>query len=156
MLILLACSASGISHGAWIVTGEAKSRGESRSAVFNSEAHQIQLNHEGQSVWMHITHKSGGILKQNDPVKMTVDANPTYILDPGELRAVESLLGKSIFQWQPSTLSFQLWHGSETEGCGYLEELLQGKALDVHYQLAGEQTGRIVASLKGAREAIIK
>jgi len=126
-----------------------------RYAAFSDADHRIQLSHEGKAVWMFITRKKIGTFEPNGLIEMRVDKNETRIIDPEKSKRLAELLGQPTFQWEPATVGFLLWHGSEEEGCGYVGELLEGQELKVRYQTNSLERDTFSASLVGAKQAII-
>jgi len=126
-----------------------------RYAAFSDADHRIQLSHEGKAVWMFITRKKIGTFEPNGLIEMRVDKNETMVVDPEKSKRLAELLGKPTFQWEPATVGFLLWHGSEDEGCGYVGQLLQGQELKVRYQTNSLERDTFSANLAGAKQSII-
>jgi len=122
--------------------------------VFSDDSHQIQISHQGSSVWMFITRKKLGTFEPNGIIELRVDTNKTMTIDPEKCKLLSEYIGPT-FQWEPKTVSFLLWHGKETEGCGYVGELLEGKELNIRYQINSMEREAFKISLVGAKEAII-
>ncbi|PSF15373.1 hypothetical protein [Marinobacter shengliensis] len=91
----------------------------------------------------------------NGLIEMRVDKNETMVVDPEKSKRLAELLGKPTFQWEPATVGFLLWHGSEEEGCGYVGQLLQGQELKVRYQTNSLERDTFSANLAGAKQSII-
>lgn len=125
-------------------------------AAYNDSDHRIQLSHEGTSVWMFITRKKLGTFEPSGIIELRVDRNKTHIIDPAKAKLLSKLMKKSVFQWEPSTVGFLLWHGKEEEGCGYIGQLLNGKELRGRYQLNSMERDSFKISLDGAKPAIIE
>lgn len=125
-----------------------------RYAAFSDAEHRIQLSHEGDAVWMFITRKKIGTFEPSGLIEMRVDTNVTRVIDPVESKRLAELLGRTTFQWEPATVGFLLWHGSEEEGCGYIGELLHGRELKIRYQINSLERDTFSASLLGAKQAI--
>ena len=125
-------------------------------ASYSDSDHRIQLSHEGKSVWMFITRKKVGTFDPKGIIEVRVDDNKTNTTDPVKSKRMAKLLGKKIYQWEPSTVGFLLWHGKEDEGCGYINQLLNGSILKGRYQINSMERDTFKISLDGAREAIIK
>lgn len=128
---------------------------EVRYAEFNDAQHRIQLSHEGRTVWMFITRKGVGTFDPAGQVELRVDKNETRVVDPSQSKRLEKILGKPIFQWEPATVGFLLWHGLEEEACGYIDELLHGQEIKVRYQTNSLERETFTADLTGAKQAII-
>lgn len=126
-----------------------------RYALYSDADHRIQLSHEGKAVWMFITRNKIGTIEPNGLIEMRVDKNEPRVIDPVESKRLAKLIGAPTFQWEPATVGFLLWHGSEKEGCGYVEELLQGQELKIRYQTNSLTRDTFNASLAGAKRAII-
>jgi hypothetical protein len=126
-----------------------------RYAAFSDADHRIQLSHEGKAVWMFITRKKIGTFEPNGLIELRVDKNEVRVVDPVKSKQLTELIGKPTFQWEPATVGFLLWHGSEEEGCGYVSELLQGQELKVRYQTNSLERDTLGASLIGAKQVII-
>jgi len=123
---------------------------------YTDENHRIQLSHEGKSVWMYITRKKNGTFEPNGIIELRVDKNELREIDPIKSKKLASLLGRSTFQWEPSTVGFLLWHGNEKEGLGYIGELLNGREFKARYQLNTMERDAFKISLDGAKESIVK
>jgi hypothetical protein len=126
-----------------------------RYAAFSDVDHRIQLSHEGKAVWMFITRNKIGSFEPNGLIELRVDKNEVRVVDPVESKQLAELMGEPTFEWEPATVGFLLWHGSEEEGCGYVSELLQGQELKVRYQTNSLERDTFHASLIGAKQAII-
>src|SRR5690554_4663095 len=126
-----------------------------RYAAFSDADHRIQLSHEGKAVWMFITRKKIGTFEPNGLIEMRVDKNETMVVDPEKSKRLAELLGKPTFKWEPATVGFLLWHGSEEEGCGYVGQLLQRQELKVRYQTNSLERDTFSANQTGAKQSII-
>lgn len=128
---------------------------QTKFAAFNDSEHRIQLSHEGKAVWMFITRKKLGTFEPNGLIELRVDKNEVRVIDPVKSKRLAELVGKKTFQWEPTTVGFLIWHGSEGEGCGYVDELLQGHELKVRYQTNSLERDTFNVALDGAKQAII-
>ena len=102
-----------------------------------------------------ITKKGIETFEPNGIIELRVDKNDTRTIDPKKSKELGKLLGKKIFQWEPKTVGFLIWHGKEDEGCGLIGELLEGDFLSFRYQISSMERETYEISLEGAKEAII-
>ena len=126
-----------------------------RYATYSDADHRIQLSYEGKAVWMFITRKKLSTFEPNGLIELRVDKNEARVIDPEKSKRLARLTGTPAFQWEPATVGFLLWHGTEEDGCGYIGELLQGQELKVRYQTNSLQRDTFSANLAGAKQAII-
>jgi hypothetical protein len=130
-----------------------------RYAVYSDADHRIQLSREGKegkAVWIFITRNKIGTFEPKGLIEMRVDKNKVRAIDPVKSKRLAELMGKPTFQWEPATVGFLIWHGaSEEDGCGYVDELLQGQELKVRYQTNSLERDIFNVSLIEAKQAII-
>lgn len=124
---------------------------------YTDDDYRIQLSYEGEknAVWMFISIKGMQTFEPDGIIEYRIDTNDTRTKDPSKLKLLEEFTGV-MYNWEPKTVGFLVWHGEEDEGCGFIGELMQGEYLSVRYQVSsmGRKTFKI--SLEGAKEAIIK
>lgn len=154
MIIILFANAA---HAEWTFVNKVDDFTDKqvRYAAFSDTEHRIQLSHEGKAVWMFITIKKIGTFEPNGIIEMRVDKNETMVIDPEKRKQLAELMGQPTFQWEPATVGFLLWHGSEGEGCGYIGQLLQGQELKVRYQTNSLERDTFSVTLAGAKQEII-
>lgn len=125
------------------------------SATYSDKNHQILINRKNNAVWMYINRKQAGSFERNGVVEIRVDNNRSKFIEPLSEDPFMELTGP-VYQWQPSTVGFRLWHGNEDVDCGYFVELLAGKELKARYPLDTRKMGGFRVTLEHAKAAIIK
>ena len=126
--------------------------------AYSDDNHRVQLSRENSAVWIFITRKSLGTFEPNGLIEIRVDKNKMRETDPKKLKKLAKLLGRSTFQWEPATVGFLVWHGTEKKGddCGFISELLSGQELKIRYQINTLERNAFTVSLQGSKDAIIK
>lgn len=129
----------------------------SNYATYDDAEHQLQVSREGESVWMFISQKGVHTFEPNGLIEMRVDKHTTRETDPAGLEKLGKLTGKELYQWEPSTVGFLVWHGKEQQNddCGFISELLDGKQLRIRYQINSLEKRSFNVSLTGSKNAII-
>lgn len=124
--------------------------------VYSDNEHRIQLSREYSDVWMYINRNEIGSFEPDTIIELRVDENETKTIDPSFLKQLGDILEKPTYIWEPATVGFLIWHGEEDSGCGYIEQLLNGKELQGRYYLNRVLRDTFSISLEGAKEAIIE
>jgi hypothetical protein len=122
---------------------------------FSNDEHEIQLSYQDNAVWMFISRKKIGTIEPDGLIELRVDKSDVRLIDPVKSKSLAKLLGRSTFQWEPATVGFLLWHGDESEGCGYVGQLLAGEQLRIRYQTSGLARTSFAVNLEDADKAII-
>jgi len=131
---------------------------ELKYSFYNDNDHRIQLSRENGAVWIFITRKKSGTFEPNGLIQMRIDKNKMRETDPKKLKQFAKLMGSSTFQWEPATVGFLVWHGTEKAGedCGFISELLKGQELKIRYQINTLERDSLKVNLQGSKDAIVK
>jgi len=127
------------------------------STVYYDEFHQIHIQYQGvaeyKSVWMYINRKKIGTIKAKTTIELRVDKYKTVKISFAYLRELISEL--PTYYWKPDLIGFEIWHGNEKEGCGFIGQLISGQELKMRYRLSSRGENTFSISLSGAREALV-
>lgn len=125
--------------------------------MYRDNEHHIQLSHQGKSnrVFMFITRNKIGTIEPNSVIDLRVDSNKTNTIDPNKLKTLSEMIGEKMYEWQPDTIAFAIWHGKpENNSCGFIGELINGKELKIRYAVDKMTKETYSFSLEGAAEHI--
>lgn len=134
-----------------------------RFAFYSDAEHRIQFSREVNGVYMFVTRKKIGTFDPEGTIEVRVDSNPLVVHDPAKAKAMDELLAgvegvdwRPMFVWEPDTVGFLVWHGKESETCGFIGQLIEGRELRVRYWTSSLDRDAFNVSLAGAREALVE
>ena len=153
-------------HADWYVINKTDEFTDEKvlAAVWEDEDHRIQISREhyvdpkgkeDSQVVMFITIKTLDTFEPKTPIDLRVDENPATVLNAYELDEIMiPIKGVTGYTWEPKTVRNLIWHGDESQKCGYIKELAEGKELKVRYRIDRTSRTTFSADLRGARAAL--
>ena len=105
--------------------------------VSNDGSRFTLIRKSDNSVWGYIELVGMNQFMVNERLLLRVDTNPPKEQN-NDFNKMMASLGLSdsapkMWEWNPNLIGFRIWHGKIDEGCGYIQELFEGKKLVIRY-----------------------